>query len=195
MHAIINHGFFENYQFVLLERVAQRRLSEEERPVCESRETRKYPKYHPCEVSVALALKNLPQELKNVFGSDDHSSYLWGTIHNQYFKIVPYSDIPGLSRIWQRNFPVGGNSRTLNVAIVTHQSKSYNSIASPAFRFLTDLNTTYFSLEAGQTDRILSPFYDNFINSNRYVQYIPRNPYKESLPEGWRKSVDTMFDE
>jgi hypothetical protein len=108
---------------------------------------------------------------------------------------VPFSDIPGLSRLWQRNFPVGGNSRTLNVAIVTHQSKSYNSIASPAFRFLTDLNTTFFSLEVGETDRILSPFYDNFVNSNRYVEYVPRNPYRETLPEGWTRSVDTLRNE
>jgi hypothetical protein len=59
---------------------------------------------------------------------------------------VPFGEIPGLSKIWQRNFAAGGNSRTLNVAILTHQSKSYNSLGSPAFRFVTDLNTTYFGL-------------------------------------------------
>jgi acyl-homoserine lactone acylase PvdQ len=129
-------------------------------------------------VSVALALKKLPNELKSVFESESHEDYKWGTIHNQYYKIVPWGELPLLNKIWQRNHPVGGNSRTLNVAIQTHQSKSYNSIASPAFRFISDINKTYYSLEVGESDRILSPFYDNFVGQNRYVEYIPRNPYE-----------------
>lgn len=177
IHAIINHGFFENYQFTLLEKVAKGTLTAQEDNVCRSIHTAKYPKYHSCEVSVALAIKNLPSQLKNVFGTEDHSRYLWGNIHQQQYKIVPYGEIPLLSKIWQRNFPVGGNSRTLNVAIQTHQSKSYNSIASPAFRFVTDINTTYFGLEMGESDRIHSPFYDNFAGSFRYVEYLPKNPY------------------
>lgn len=127
-------------------------------------------------MSVALALRNLPAELKNVFSSTAHQDYKWGVIHNQYYKIVPFGEIPLLNKIWQRNFPVGGNSRTLSVAIQTHQSKTYNSIASPAFRFITDLNNTVFSLEVGQSDRILSPFYDNFVGKDKYVKYTPRNP-------------------
>lgn len=95
---------------------------------------------------MALAMRNLPTELSNVFKSTEHQTYKWGDIHNQYYKIVPFGEIPGISKIWQRNFPVGGNSRTLSVAIQTHQSKTYNSIASPAFRFITDLNNTIFSL-------------------------------------------------
>ena len=77
-----------------------------------------------------------------------------------------------------RSYPSGGNSRTLNVAIYVHPFKEYHSGASPAFRFITDMNTTYFSLETGQSDRFLSPYYDHFMDKNKYVEYVPRNPYK-----------------
>jgi hypothetical protein len=124
---------------------------------------------HPCEASIALAFKKLPQELSHLFGSDNIDLYEWGQIHSQTFKIIPFSEIPLLKHIWNRDYPVGGNSRTLNVAIHVHQAEKYDSIVSPAFRFITDLNTTYFSLEAGMTDRILSPFFDNFLDKNLYV--------------------------
>jgi len=87
-----------------------------------------------------------------------------------------------LKNIWARDYEKGGNSRTLNVAILTHQTKSYNSIGSPVFRFITDFNRTLYSLEMGESDRILSPFFDNFVAKDKYIEYIPRNPYLEGLP-------------
>lgn len=63
---------------------------------------------------------------------------------------------------------------------------------SPAYRFITDLNTTYFSIEAGMSDRILSPYFDNFLNKNKYVEYIPRNPYQEGLPANWTFTVEQL---
>lgn len=129
-----------------MEQFGENRLTDEERIICESRETKKYPKYHPCEVAVALAFRNLPSELNSVFGTSDHGQYKWGTIHYQDYKIVPYSDLPLIGKIWNRNFPKGGNSRTLSVSILTHQSKSYKSMATPNFRMVTDIDKTLFSL-------------------------------------------------
>lgn len=42
---------------------------------------------------------------------------------------------------------------------------------------MTDLNTTYYSIEAGQNDRILSSHFDEFIDKNIYLEYKPRNPF------------------
>lgn len=68
------------------------------------------------------------------------TKYEWGIIHQHTFKTVPWSEIPVLKKIWGREIPAAGNSRTVNVAILTHQTKSYNSIAGPVVRFITDLN-------------------------------------------------------
>lgn len=81
------------------------------------------------------------------------------------------SDVPLLNKIWSRSYPTGGNSRTLNVGIMTHQSKGYHNVGNPVFRLVTDLNETYYTMDAGVSDRIFSPFYDNFVGKNNYVQY------------------------
>jgi len=93
-----------------------------------------------------LAFKKLPSELNKLFGSDNVEGYQWGKIHKQTFKSVPFSDVPLLNHLWNRDFPAGGNSRTLNVAISAYEAKKYDSIGSAAFRFITDLNTTYYSI-------------------------------------------------
>jgi len=54
-----------------------------------------------------------------------------------------------MKRIFGRSTPKGGNSRTLNVGIHTHQSKSYNAVGGPVIRFITDLNRTLFSMDLG----------------------------------------------
>ena len=43
---------------------------------------------------------------------------------------------------------------------------------------VTDLNKTYYQLDMGITDRILSPFYDNFMDSDKFYEYVPRNLLK-----------------
>lgn len=78
------------------------------------------------------------------------------------------------------------------MAIHVHQAEKYDSIVSPAYRFITDLNQTFFSIEVGNTDRIFSPFFDNFLDKNTYIEYIPRNPYQEGLPANWTFTVDKL---
>lgn len=101
-------------------------------------------------------------------------------------------DIPLLNKLWQRFFPAGGNSRTLNVAIFTHQSKTYNTVGNPVFRIVTDLEETYYSLDAGISDRVFSPYYDNFVGKDNYVRYTPNNPFLEELPQGWTLTHDSL---
>lgn len=101
-----------------------------------------------------------------MFGTLDHTKFEWGKIHQHVFKAVPWSDIPGLKNIWGREIPAGGNSRTVNVAILTHQTKSYNSIGGPVIRFITDLDETYYSIDTGESDRVTSKFYDNFLGKD-----------------------------
>ena len=142
---------------------------------------------------LALAFKKLPSQLKQEFGSSDIEEYQWGKIHRQYFTMIPFSEVPLLNKIWNRGYPAGGNSRTLNVAIYVHAAKKYNAFASPAFRFITDMNKTYYSLETGQSDRIFtSAFFDNFLDKNMYLEYVPINPYKEGLPATWHFSIEKL---
>ena len=78
------------------------------------------------------------------------------------------------------------------MAIFVHQASEFNSFASPAYRFITDMETTYYSLETGQSDRFLSPFYDNFMDKNIYLEYRPYNIYEEGLPENWRFTIQKL---
>ncbi len=79
----------------------------------------------------------------------------------------------------------------MNVAILTHQTKSYNSIAGPVFRFITDLNETYFSYDTGQSDRVTSKFYDNFLGKDMYVKYKKQNPLKNDKVN-WKVLIDRL---
>ena len=76
----------------------------------------------------------------------------------------------------------------MNVGILTHQTKSYNSIAGPVFRFITDLNRTIFSFDLGQSDRPWSKYYDNFLGADRYFEYVAKNPLKENMTN-WELSA------
>lgn len=87
---------------------------------------------------------------------------------------------------------MGGNSRTPNVAIITHQSKSYKSVGDAVGRLITDLDTTYFSFDLGNTDRLSSQFYDNFMGKDMYVQYTRENPFINGPVVNWTLSIDTM---
>lgn len=167
--AILCHAFFENYFFKLIERFNTNKLEEDDKMVCRSVETGAYPDIHPCEAMFALTFKKVPEELKTLFGTDDIEEYHWSRIHEQHYNIIPYSEIPFVNKFMGRSYPAGGNSRTLNVAIFVHPYKDYHSGASPAYRLITDMNTTYFSLETGQTDRFLGPYYDHFMGKNKYV--------------------------
>lgn len=57
---------------------------------------------------------------------------------------------------------------------------------------VTDIDRTYFSIEVGQSDRVTSSFYDNFVDTDRYVEYVPANPFIEPTPQGWTVSIDTL---
>lgn len=141
--------------------------------------------------NAALSFKKLPAILESLFGTKDETQYQWGKIHKNVFKAVPWSDIPGLKWIWGRESEAGGNSRTLNVGILTHQTKSYNSVGGPVFRFITDLNETYFSFDTGESDRVGNKFYDNFLGKDLYVKYTKHNPIKGDKVN-WQVVVDRI---
>jgi acyl-homoserine lactone acylase PvdQ len=86
----------------------------------------------------------------------------WGTIHKTYFTFVPWTEIPLLGRYWNRFIPASGNTQTLNVGIHSFQKKNFESFGSAIFRLVTDIDTTYYSVNTGTSDRVRSPFYDNF---------------------------------
>ena len=76
------------------------------------------------------------------------------------------SVIPGLSSIWDKKTPTGGNSRTIDVGILTHQvhgNNKYRSVAGPIFRIITDLNRTIWTLDIGNSGRIFSKHFDDFM--------------------------------
>lgn len=44
-------------------------------------------------------------------------------------------------------------------------------MAGPVIRFITDIDETYYSIDTGESDRITSKYYDNFLGKNMYVKY------------------------
>ena len=174
----MNHAFFEIYLFNLYVKIGEGQLTEEEKILCANSENKNLTHIHPCLANVALSFQKLPALLHEVFHTNDVSEYQWEKIHKNTFKSVPWSDVPVLKNIWARESPGSGNSRTLNVGILTHQTKSYNSIAGPIFRFITDMNRTLFSFDTGESDRPYSSYYDNFLGLDKYVEYERVNPIK-----------------
>lgn len=175
----------------LHERIGKNNLTEQERVICANSESNNYTQLHPCLANAALSFKKLPKLLEDLFKTKDYKQFEWGKIHRHTWKSVPWSDIPVLKNIWGRQTPAGGNSRTLNVAILTHQTKSYDSIAGPIIRFITDLQETYYSIDTGESDRVASKFYDNFLGKDLYIKYSKHNPIKgENV--SWRLLIDRL---
>ena len=127
---------------------------------------------------LTLAFKKVPARLKEEFSSEKIEDYQWGKIHQVKYTIIPFSEVPLLNKILGRQYPSGGNSRTANVAIFAYPAKKYTAFATPAIKFMTDMDKTYYSIETGQSDRHSSPFFDQFMDKIVYHEYIPRNIYK-----------------
>ena len=126
--------------------------------------------------------------LEKLFNTPKVEEWKWGIIHQHSYKSIPFTDLPVLKNIWGRRTPAGGNSRTVNVGITTYQTKSYDSLGGPVFRFISDLNRTIFTLDTGISGNLFSPHYDNFVGKDEYVEYKRHNPLKEDV-EGWTLTV------
>lgn len=109
-----------------------------------------------------IALNKLEKSMYDWFGTGDESSWQWGKIHQKSFTFIPWTELPGIGRFWNRKMPADGNSRTLNVGIHTYQKKNFETFATATFRLITDFNRTVFGYDMGVSDRISSPYYDNF---------------------------------
>lgn len=99
---------------------------------------------------------------------------------------MPWTEIPLIEKIWGRKIPSSGNSQTLNVGIHSFQKKNFDSFGSAVFRMITDIDTTYYSVNTGTSDRVRSPFYDNFAKDfydGKYEKYSRINPLKDA--HGW----------
>ena len=64
-------------------------------------------------------------------------------------------------------------------------------MGGPVFRFITDLNETYFSFDTGESDRVGNKFYDNFLGKDLYVKYTKHNPLKGDKVN-WQVVVDRI---
>jgi acyl-homoserine lactone acylase PvdQ len=110
-----------------------------------------------------VAFNKLEGSLKEWFGTLDSSQWKWGTIHTKTFTYVPWTELPLIGRLFNRGIPADGNSRTLNVGVHSYQKKTFETFATATFRFITDFNRTVYSIDLGVSDRVTSPYYDNFL--------------------------------
>jgi hypothetical protein len=86
-----------------------------------------------------------------------------------------------LKHLYERASKGKGNGRTLNVGMLTHQTKSFNTIAGAVFRMISDIDKTIFTFDTGCSANIFSSFYDNFVQKEEYQEYTRRNPLKEQI--------------
>lgn len=180
--AITNHAFFELYYFKLVEKLARNNeTTVDDKLLCLNEYNKGSPK-NPCIVNMLLAFNQLEASLKEWFGTLDNSQWKWGSIHKKTFTYVPWTEIPGVGSLFNRKIPAHGNSRTLNVGIHSYQKKSFETFATAIFRLVTDMNRTFYSVDLGVSDRVTSPFYDNFLddfNNGKYIEYIMYHPFRD----------------
>lgn len=174
----------------LFVKIGSNSLTDEEEIVCANARLNQT-QAHPCLANAAHVFKKLPSLLEEVFGTPKVEQWQWGTIHQHSYKSIPFTDLPVLKHIWGRKTPAGGNSRTVNVGITTYQTKSYESLGGPVFRFISDLNRTIFTFDTGNSANMFSPYYDNFVGKDEYIEYERHNPLKEAV-EGWTRTVKHM---
>lgn len=170
--AITSHAFFELYFFKLVKKLAANNdTTTEDRLLCLNEHNKGSPN-NPCIVNMLIAFNKLEASLYEWFGTLDNTQWKWGTIHKKLFTFVPWTEIPGISSIFSRRVPAHGNSRTLNVGIHSYQKKSFDCFGTATFRFVTDMNRTYYSADLGVSDRVTSPYYDNFLHEFNDGKYF-----------------------
>lgn len=134
--------------------------------------------------SLDLALADLAQR----FGGD-RSGWVWGPIHEAVSEHNPFTHVDLLRDLFDIRTPVGGDSYTIDVShpVMRRERDPFTTESGPSMRAIYDLDDLDRSLyihSTGQSGNVVSPYYSNFTDRWRRVDYIPMSMRREDIEPG-----------
>jgi penicillin G amidase len=133
-----------------------------------------------CTMQIDAALTRALDELQAAHGADV-ARWRWGEAHIARAEHRPFSNVPGLARLFELRTPVGGDTYTLNVSRVNivpdkHTGELYLAEHAPSLRAIYDLGDPVRSRimqSSGQSGLPFAAAYRNFVGRWVKVEDVP----------------------
>ena len=126
-----------------------------------------------CTDQMLFTLEDAQKYLNREFGSSK-KEWTWGRLHQTQYSHNPFSEVPYLKPLFHQSIENGGDKYTLNVA--SHKaSNPFHRTHNPSLRMLIDLadwKRQRWILGTGQSGNLLSPHYDDQMQSHRDGEYL-----------------------
>ena len=134
-------------------------------------------KVEDCDQIVASALERAVSNLAEEHG-EDMSKWRWGDAHYAHMKHLPFSVVPVLKEFFDIRIAASGGPFTVNRGKydISDEQASFVQTHGSTYRAiydLSDLDRSLYIQIPGQSGNPLSPFYDNFVQPWRDIDYIP----------------------
>ena len=138
-----------------------------------------------CEQAAADSFIAAIGELKQRFG-DSWQDWRWGEAHPAALTHRPFDLLPGLSGLFSRMVPFGGDPTTVNVAGTrpSEDGVEFSAVHGAGFRAVYDLadpDNSRWIAATGQSGHLLSPHYDDLVAPWQGGEYLPLRP-QETAP-------------
>jgi penicillin amidase len=118
-----------------------------------------------CAMMLALSWDDALDQLARRYG-DNPLTWTWGRLHPAVSSHRPFSNMPGLSSLFELRVPSDGETYTINVGrlSLSNRDEPYRNQHAASLRFIFDLSSTEASryvLQTGQSGWFFMPSYRN----------------------------------
>ncbi len=133
------------------------------------------PRRPRCQEILTASLADALIELRKLRGAD-MDSWQWGSIHENVYEHLPFSDVKGLSLLFERRSASGGSEDTVSAAAAEYrEAEGYRGTHGVSFRQVMQLSgarsTHVFMNTAGQSGNPFSGRYSNLVKPFEAGQY------------------------
>lgn len=124
---------------------------------------------------------------------ENEENWKWENLNVKHYPHKPLSMIPGLNLLAHRMVKSDGNHRTPKISIPRYYEKDFKGKVSSNLKFLINLHNrkeeTYFSIDSGQSGRVLHRHYDDMQINHEKGKLIKFNSEieKEKITLEFRK--------
>lgn len=145
-------------------------------------------KVEDCQLILSRSLDSALDELVKLYGSN-MDNWQWGKAQSTLYIHRPFSNIKLMDVIFERKIGNGGSGNSVNIAASNFvEGKGYRQGFGAAFRQIIQLSKTepthLYMNSTGQSGHVMSPHYDDMVESFRDVKYFELKNAKSVTQQG-----------
>lgn len=130
-------------------------------------------KFRNCLYLLIKSLEEVDSYLKKLMKTTT-TDVTYGEAISMYFPHLPFSKTP-LRRFFEKEYPTGGNERTINPSLVSHFLGGRKAVASANARMVVgwgENSKSYYSIDTGISDSVFSRHYTDQLYRHQQGEYI-----------------------